>query len=125
MISMIKDILSVKFPWNIWVMIMMIANMGGLFFIETPQGKYTLVAFAGAAIHMNYIYRKYGLVRLTGLSHIIFWVPLLVYLIFSLGISEVKHLDLWMTSVIAINGFSLILDFVDVIRYYKGDKNPL
>ena len=76
MIQMMIDIFSVKFPWNLWVSIMVIVNMlGGLYFIGTPQGKAALGALMGASVVMNLIYRKHGLVRLTGLAHIIFWTP--------------------------------------------------
>jgi len=31
----------------------------------------------------------------------------------------------WLISVLAVNGISLVIDFVDVVRYSLGDKQPM
>ena len=124
MVLMMRDIFSVKFPWNLWVMTLGLFNMaGGIYYIETPQGKAALAAIIGASLAMNLIYRKHGLVRLTGLGHIIFWPPLVIYFYQSLGsYPQLELFDTWLIFTLTINGLSLTLDVIDVARYFNGDK---
>lgn len=71
------------------------------------------------------LYGTFGYVRLLGLSHIIVWTPLLIYLIvrrkpFSEETRVGKYLH-WFMGVISV---SLILDYIEVTRYFLGDTIP-
>ena len=65
-----------------------------------------------------------GFTRLLGLMHF-FWIPLLIY--FWTLLPEIPangFLGIWIRSVICLNGISLVIDTVDVIRYIAGDRAP-
>lgn len=69
-------------------------------------------------------YVKRGFVRLLGLGHLIAWVPQIVWYIQMVGDAAVWF-RYWLISIIIVNGLSLVIDFVDVVRYSLGDRQPL
>jgi len=58
------------------------------------------------------------------MGHLIAWTPQVVWYIQMAG-EAAGWFQYWMISVIAVNGLSLAIDFVDVIRYSLGDKQPI
>ncbi len=114
-----------KFPWNLWVGLLVLVNMGGgLFFIRTAEGQLALVCMMIAFIIMWGIYVKKGFVRLLGLGHLIAWTPLVVWYTQVVG-NTAGWFQYWLISAITVNGLSLVIDFVDVVRYSLGDKQPM
>ena len=75
---------------------------------------------------MQWLYGEVGYVKLLGLPHIIFWTPLMVYLIAKIVRGEVP---VWpqriMTAIVIIIGISLLFDYVDVARYVFGERASL
>lgn len=64
MLSLMRRIFGMPFPWNIWVMLLGFVNLGGgLFFFSTLEGKFALGSMVGAMIVMQIVYSKYGFVR--------------------------------------------------------------
>jgi hypothetical protein len=72
---------------------------------------------------VNWVYNKFGYVKLLGLPHIIFWTPLVYYLLKTLKRGDVP---VWPTRIIsvilAVFVVSLVFDYVDVIRYLFGNR---
>jgi len=63
--NLMKTIFTMKFPWNLWVAVMAIANMAlGILYFSMPEGKLTLAALMGSFAVMTVIYSKFGFVRL-------------------------------------------------------------
>jgi hypothetical protein len=122
-----KKIFGMSFPWNIWVgMLAMINMVGGLVYIHTMEGQMALAGLMIGFLIMWGIYVKKGFVRLLGLGHLIGWPPMMVW--YAKVISEEKAegvFEYWLMAVLVVNGISLIIDLVDVIRYSLGDKSPL
>jgi hypothetical protein len=91
---------------------------------STFEGKLAIFAMMGAMLVMLIIFSKFGFVRLLGIGHIIFWVPFLI--ICSFKISTWRQIDVnfrnWLILVSVINFISLLIDFIDVIRFYKGER---
>ncbi|MBI1349431.1 hypothetical protein GC163_24455 [bacterium] len=115
------------FPWNVWVALLAVVNViGGFYFIGTLEGQLALAAMVGAFMTMTVVYSAKGFVRLLGLGHLIFWPPLLGW--FGWKFASVEpgtSFQVWLGAVIAVNGVSLVIDFVDVIRYARGETAPL
>jgi hypothetical protein len=127
MIQLMKQIFGMKFPWNLWVGLQALINMGGgLVYIRTPEGQIALACLMLAFLIMWGIYVKNGFVRLLGLGHLIAWTPMMIWYgkVIAQGNAE-GLFEYWLISVLAVNGLSLMIDFVDVVRYSLGDKQPI
>ena len=56
------------------------------------------------------------------IGHIL-WVPMLAFLVVRLGdIPDNDVFGIWLRAVIVLNGISLVVDAIDVIRYIGGDR---
>lgn len=101
--------------------------VGSVLFFNTFEGKFALLAMMGSMIVMLAIYSKYGFVRLLGLGHILFWVPFVIWNLFRLSEPSALNSDfkIWLIAVSVFNSLSLLLDFADVIRFFKGEKSQM
>ncbi len=126
-IQLTRNIFAMKFPWNVWVQILILVNMGGgLYFIQTLEGKITLACLMGSFVVMTIIYSQKGFVRLLGMGHVLFWTPLVFWMGKGLDSGSLENpFRLWILSLVTVNSISLIIDYVDVIRYWGGDRDPL
>jgi len=72
---------------------------------------------------MSALFSKFGYTRILGLSHIIFWTPLLAYLWKSRNANPER---IWIGRFVRVSMgvifVSLLVDYVDVIRYILGDR---
>ncbi|WGI21730.1 hypothetical protein [Amylibacter sp. IMCC11727] len=72
-----------------------------------------------------YLFNMLGYVKLLGLPHLIFWGPLLWYL---LRFMRRETISLWATRIlwllIATLAISLAFDLTDTIRYLLGNTTP-
>lgn len=125
--GLMRKILGMEFPWNIWVGILGGVNViGGLWFWSSAEGKATIAAMVAAFVVMVGIYSRFGFVRLLGLGHILSWVPLLVFLGVSLrGPEPEGAFRTWIWCVVILNGISLVIDVADVVRYARGERKPV
>ncbi len=125
MIGFSKGLMSMPMPWPVWLGLLVAINFAGpIYFLEAPEAKVVLAAFLASAALMTVIFAAKGFVRLLGIGHI-FWVPMLPWLWTRLD--QVESGDLigyWMIAVVAVNGLSLIIDAIDVVRYVNGDRKP-
>lgn len=120
-----KKIFGMKFPWNLWMGILILINVGGgLLFIRTMEGQLALVCMMASFLIMWGIYVQKGFVRLLGLGHLIAWIPQMVFYI-QMVEKAAGWFQYWIISVLVVNGVSLLIDFVDVVRYSLGDKQPI
>ena len=75
-----KKIMGMKFPWNLWMGLLGLVNIGGgLLYIRTMEGQLALLCMMAAFVIMWVIYIKKGFVRLLGLGHLIAWTPQVVW----------------------------------------------
>lgn len=127
MIQFNKRIFGMKFPWNLWVGLLAGVNMvGGVVFIRTMEGRLALACLMLAFMIMWGIYVQKGFVRLLGLGHLIAWTPQVVwYTHVVLEGSAAGWFLYWLIAVLVVNGISLVIDFVDVVRYTLGDTQPM
>lgn len=111
-------------PWwlQAWIYWMMLVNTASLAFLRHREARWVLGVWVGNVITMMALYEAVGYVRLLGLSHVLWWTPLLVYLVavrqrFAMG----GAFGWWGRALLATIAVSLVIDYVDVIRYQMGD----
>ena len=120
-----RGILKMPIHWQLWMALLVAGNMVvPLFFLERLESLVVLAALVGSFLLMVVLTGFAGFTRLLGLGHIVFWVPLVVY-IFT-RFSDVPPDDffgIWLRVLLAINLLSLVIDAADVIRYVAGDRS--
>ncbi len=120
-----KGILSMEKPWFFWMVLLVSANMvTPWFFLGTPESTVVLVGIVASLSIMLTLYAKFGFVRLLGLGHIpwLFTVP---WLWQRLGqTAENGYFYYWLLAVVVLDSISLVIDTVDVTRYWMGDRQP-
>jgi hypothetical protein len=112
-------------PWWLlsWIVWLGCVNLASLLFLPEIEARWTLLAFLGGAITMWVLYEIGGYTRLLGLAHVIFWTPLVVYLYRRLGNLVGSPLfEGWVRVLLASLGVSLVIDYVDVLRYLMGER---
>ena len=111
--------------WVGWIAVINIATLAAL--LITPalrrDGIVVGVAFLANYLLMNWLYGQFGYVRLLGLSHILVWTPLALYLIFALRSDRLIGWVRRLTQVFVLSmGVSLVFDTVDVARWIMGEQ---
>lgn len=106
-------------------MVLMAVNMiGPLFFLDRIEGQVVLIVFVLSAGLMMFLFAAKGFTRILGAGHIL-WLGLLPWLWGRLdSIQSEGSLSNWMIIIIVLNGISLVIDVIDVIRYARGDRLP-
>ena len=121
--TMMDHILNQALVLRLWVFWLMIVNTASLLFVfRHVPARWVLLAWAINMPLMNYLYETYGFVRLIGLSHVLVWTPVLIYLGRQWRSFDRRTLfGAWVTVLIVTNGISLAFDYIDVVRYFAGD----
>lgn len=89
-------------------------------------GLLTIIASLAAGFATSRLYDAVGYVKLLGLPHILFWTPLVVYLVLQIRKPDMpKPPRLIMIAVVGVILISLGFDYVDLARYLLGEKTPL
>jgi hypothetical protein len=121
-----KSILAIAKPWQLWMVFLVSANMVlPWFFLGRPEALTTLVAAIIGTTIMTALYSRYGFVKLLGLGHFpwLFTVPWLCLRLSQT--TESGPFYYWLLAVTVLNSVSLIIDTVDIIRYWMGDRQPI
>ncbi len=109
---------------QVWVAWMGLVNTASLVFLRRTEARVILGVFAGNFVFMNALFMLNGFNRLLGLSHVIFWTPLVVYLVRRLWkLEQASAFGVWVRVLALTNGLSLVIDYVDVVRYLMGDRS--
>lgn len=112
--------------WFVWLVgVMFIAPV--LLLIWSQSRVVGLAGMAVAALTtlvMPWLYDMWGYVRLLGLGHVVLWTPLLIWmwprLPALIGVPRIIAWVLFLTL-----GASLVIDYIDVIRWLMGDRGSL
>ncbi len=112
-------------PWQAWMVLLVLVNfIMPFFFLGTPEATVVLVGGMASMVIMMTMFAKFGFVRLLGLGHIpwLFTVP---WLWSQLAQTiESGPFYYWLLAVVVIDSISLVIDAVDVIRYWRGERTP-
>ncbi len=121
--TLLDHILNQSPVLKIWVFWLMIVNTASVLFVfRHVDARWVLAAWLINLSLMDYLYETYGFVRLLGLSHVIVWTPLLVYVGGRWRTFDPRSsFGVWIFALLATNAVSLLFDYVDVARYFLGD----
>ena len=109
--------------WRLWIIWLMIINSVSFAYLGRRDGRIIATIWVCNAITMMSMYWMFGYVRLLGLSHVIWWTPMLVWLIPKLRSGAYSgHFLLWLKLLIVSNLASLVIDYIDVARWLLGDR---
>jgi len=110
-----------------WVAWLVILNLGAVVFIwNRVEARWALAAMLVNMPFMNMLFYYFGYTRILGLSHIIFWTPLLVYLWRRRNSIRPKSpFGIYIYALFISDFISLLIDYSDVIRYLLGDRHLL
>ena len=120
-----RCVFRMPFPARIWMMALMAINMiGPLFFLQHLQGQVVLGVFVISAGFMMFLYASKGFTRILGVGHLP-WLGLIPWLWSRHDLIQPDEwLSRWIIAVIVMNGLSLVIDAIDVVRYVRGDRAP-
>lgn len=119
-------ILELPIGWRIWVLWLMAVNTACILYLNRKPAKIVGIVWLGNIITMMTMYWLLGYVRLLGLSHVIWWTPLVVWLARNLFRGRPSgSYSVWLYLLLISNVASLVIDYIDVIRYFLGDTAPL
>jgi hypothetical protein len=124
--TFIQDYRQFSVGWRLWMILLQIVNLiGPLFFIGRLEAWIVLAGYFLAAVVIVRMHRRLGWVRLLGIGHFI-WFPMLPWLGARLAAEMFSGpFAFWLLAVIVVNGISLMIDVIDVLRYIAGDRQPI
>lgn len=124
--SLAQDIFAQPLWLVAWVLWLMLVNTASLLFLKHVPARWVLLAWIANGLTMTALHVEFGHSRILGLSHAIWWTPLLIYLWRSPGRralqGAVRH---WSSALMLSIVISLVVDYVDVVRYLAGDHAPV
>ena len=121
---MLDHILAEPLWLRLWILWMAILNSASVFFLRRAEARWTLAAWLLNLFTMNRLFDAYGYTRILGLSHVLWWTPLVVYLFrrrASFGEGAFGGWARWLALTLAA---SLAVDYVDVARWALGERGP-
>ncbi|WP_321488698.1 hypothetical protein [uncultured Hyphomonas sp.] len=106
------------------VMVIVLGVFGAAFSFVRVEARWVLAGFLAGAATMLGLYSQIGYSRLLGLAHVIFWTPVLVYLLrrhahWRVGATLSGK---WIVLAVMILTISLAFDYTDVIRWILGER---
>jgi hypothetical protein len=120
-----KGVLTMAKPWQVWMVLLVLVNFVlPFFFLGTPEATVVLVGGMASMVIMMSMFAKFGFVRLLGLGHFpwLFTVPWL-----ALQLSQTIESGAfyyWLLAVVVMDSISLVIDGVDAVRYWRGERTP-
>jgi len=120
---MIEHILLEPLGLRSWIFWMIAVNSLSLIFLRHTEARWVLGAWIGNVIFMETLLALNGYNRLLSLSHVIWWTPLLIYLVRRRDqLPRAGVFATWVKALVLTNGISLVLDYIEVARYLLGDR---
>ena len=79
--NLLWRILEQPLGWRLWILWLMSVNTAAFLFLKEREAKIIAVVWLANVCSMMTMYWIFGYVRLLGLSHIIWWTPLFIWLL--------------------------------------------
>lgn len=126
MMNFTKTMMIMPIHWQIWLGVLVSANIiVPFFFIHTLEAQVVSATGIVGLMIMSVIFSEKGFVRLLGIGHI-GWLPLVFWLWGRLDHAPADStFGYWLMAVIVLDSLSLIIDTIDVLRYFKGERTPV
>ena len=107
---------------GIWVLFLMVINMASIAFWQEPLAKLIFITFMISAVLMLGLYSIYGYVKILGMGHFL-WILLIPYLVTNLPVADDTFNNYLVAFLITIS-ISLVIDIVDVWKYFSNGSTP-
>lgn len=122
-VSLVADILRGPGWLVAWVGWLIVINTASLLHLRRPEGRWVLSAWVANLLFMSILHYANGFNRLLGLSHLVFWTPLLLLLWRRRAeLPRSGGFGRWIRALWVTNAVSLLIDTSDVVRYLLGDR---
>ena len=123
---LIDGILQQPLWLQIWIGWMMLVNTAAIAFVAHREARIALGAWIGNGITMMALAEMAGFTRILGLSHVLWWTPLVIYLWLQRDRFDAKGaFTKWIYILLVTNVVSLLVDYIDVLRFILGERDPL
>jgi hypothetical protein len=118
-----RGVMKMHTVLRMWLMLLMGLNMVvPLFFIGRLEAQVIFLTQVMSAALMMALTGKFGFTRILGAGHVL-WIPLVYFLWTRLGENPANDFfGVWLRAVLVLNGISLVIDLVDVLRYARGER---
>jgi hypothetical protein len=106
------------------IMVIVLGGFSLVFSFVRVEARWVLAGFLLGAATLLGLYSQIGYSRLLGLAHVIFWTPVLIYLLRRRAQWRVKETlsGKWIVLAVMILTISLVFDYTDVIRWVFGAR---
>lgn len=106
------------------IMVIVLGGFSLVFSFVRVEARWVLAGFLLGAVTLLGLYSQIGYSRLLGLAHVIFWTPVLIYLLRRRAQWRVKETlsGKWIVLAVMILTISLAFDYTDVIRWVFGAR---
>ena len=119
---LIENILQEPPGFLVWCGWLGVVNMAAVLFLRHKPARWVLAALVCSLVFMSILAEINGYNGLLGISHIIFWTPLLGYLYrFRATVDRSSWVGRWLVALFVSNAVSLVMDSLEVVRYFAGD----
>lgn len=122
--GLMEHISTQPLHWQLWMNLMGLLNFGAIIFaLKDVRARWVVLAMIGNIVFISFLFGQFGYTRILGLSHVVFWTPLVIYL-WKKRKAFPDHVwaTRWLWAVMVVNSLSLLIDYTDVIRYVLGDR---
>jgi len=100
-------------------------NICGIFFLDHPIGVWSLtLGIAGMLPNLIIMWKEKGLSKAMALPHLIPWTFLVIWLLSILTGPEppTGTLAIYTWALVSTNTCSLIFDYLDAYKWWRGDR---
>lgn len=112
--------------WRLWLIWLMTLNTAAFVFWGRIEGKVTALVWLANGTTMMAMYWLFGYTRILGLSHVIWWTPLLIWLWPRFRQHGMQGaFGIWLGLLIISDFASLVIDYLDVARFILGDTGEV
>ncbi|UCE63340.1 MAG: hypothetical protein JSU59_10805 [Nitrospirota bacterium] len=121
-----KGLFKMSTPVRLWLLALIAVNfIGPLFYLQRLEAQVVLVMMFVSMMLMTGLTALTGFTRIIGAGHFV-WIPMLIWIWTRLGdIPTDDWFGLWIRALMVLNGISLIIDTIDVKRYFAGDREEM
>jgi hypothetical protein len=116
-------------PVKLWALFVLLVNLSSVCFLCSKEAILVLSTFAMSLLIQGVLYSQQGFTRLLGITHLLFWPPMLLYLSRNVNryLKKEKRgaFAFWLKILAVTNLLCLVVDLVDVARYILGERDPV
>lgn len=124
---LLKDIWDSYRSMPVWVQIwaafiLAPINLASILFINQPSGVWIAILAIGAMIpNLPVVLYDRGFSKLMAFPHLLPWSILVIWIAFARPTGSAAF-DTYLTVLLATNVISLIFDFPDAVKWWRGDR---